>query len=174
VPAAPATAQAQAQAPVGQAAGNKELFGVYLAGRQAQQSRDFTAAAGAYEKAIALDPEAPELVARTFLMEVCVGNFDRAKALAPKVLKLDPSDAVAQLVLTLDRRRLEARLPDAEQHTAIRVDGQTGAGRVASAYLGALCDQMPNLGTAEEALGECAFDLVALAFGGEPHRPGPA
>jgi tetratricopeptide (TPR) repeat protein len=95
--------QAQVQPLAAQTAGNKDLFGVYLAGRQAQQSRDFTAAASAYEKAIALDPDAPELVTRTFLMEVCVGNFERAKALAPKVLKLDPTDAVAQLVLTLDR-----------------------------------------------------------------------
>ena len=31
-----------------------------------------------YEKAIAADPDAPELISRTFLMEVCVGNFDRA------------------------------------------------------------------------------------------------
>jgi tetratricopeptide (TPR) repeat protein len=99
-PAAPASAQAQ---PPAAQAGASKLFGVYLAGRQAQQLRDFTAAAGSYEKAIAFDPEAPELITRTFLMEVCVGNFERAKALAPKVLKLDPSDAVAMLVLTIDR-----------------------------------------------------------------------
>ena len=90
------------QPPAAQLGGSK-LFGVYLAGRQAQQLRDFVAAAGSYEKAIVLDPEAPELITRTFLMEVCVGNFERAKALAPKVLKLDPSDAVAMLVLTIDR-----------------------------------------------------------------------
>jgi tetratricopeptide (TPR) repeat protein len=100
--AAPRTAQAQVQPPSTQSAGSK-LFGVYLAGRQAQQMRDFSAAASAYEKAIAADPESPELITRTFLMEVCVGNFDRAKALAPKVLKLDPSDAVAMLVLMIDR-----------------------------------------------------------------------
>jgi tetratricopeptide (TPR) repeat protein len=102
VPAAPLGAPAQGQSSA-RTAGKKELFGFYLAGRQAQQRRDFTAAADAYEKAIALDPDAPELITRTFLMEVCVGNFDRAKALAPKVLKLDPGDAVAQLVLTIDR-----------------------------------------------------------------------
>jgi tetratricopeptide (TPR) repeat protein len=92
----------QAQPTAAQSAASK-LIGVYLAGRQAQQSRDYSAAASAYEKAIALDPDAPELVTRTFLMEVVVGNFDRAKALAPKVLKLDPGDAVAELVLTIDR-----------------------------------------------------------------------
>ena len=100
--AASPTTATQAQPPAAQSAASK-LIGVYLSGRQAQQLRDFSAAASAYEKAIALDPDAPELVNRTFLMEVCVGNFERAKALAPKVLKLDPSDAVAMLVLTIDR-----------------------------------------------------------------------
>jgi tetratricopeptide (TPR) repeat protein len=80
-----------------------QLLGDYLAGRQAQQLRDFTAAAKAYSKAIVGDPDAPELISRTFLMEVCVGHFDRALKLAPKELKLDPGDAIAQLVLTVDR-----------------------------------------------------------------------
>jgi AraC-like DNA-binding protein len=79
-----------------------------------------------------------------------------------------------QLVLTLDRRRLEARLPQAARRTAVAVDGQTGPGRVAGAYLRALLEQVPNLGIAEDALGECTLDLVALAFGGEPMAAGPA
>src|SRR5205823_923632 len=60
------------------------LFGHYLAGRSAQQTRDFTSASSWYAKAITGDSEAPELISRTFLMEVCVGHFDRARALAPK------------------------------------------------------------------------------------------
>jgi hypothetical protein len=77
----PALAASPAQAPAGAkqhpaAAGPEHLFGAYLAGRHAQQLRDFTAAAGSYEKAIAADPDAPELISRTFLMEVCVGHFD--------------------------------------------------------------------------------------------------
>ena len=95
---------AQAQPPASRRRpASNSCIGVYLAGRQAQQSRDFASAASAYEKAIAADPDSPELITRTFLMEVCVGNFDRAAALAPKELKLDPSDAVAQLVLIVDR-----------------------------------------------------------------------
>jgi tetratricopeptide (TPR) repeat protein len=85
------------------AAGPEHLFGEYLAGRHAQQSRDFQAAAGSYQKAIAADPDAAELISRTFLMEVCVGHFERARALAHKELKLDPGDAVAELVLIVDR-----------------------------------------------------------------------
>jgi tetratricopeptide (TPR) repeat protein len=79
------------------------LFGEYLAGRHAQQLRDFTAAAGWYDTAIAADPDAPELISRTFLMELCIGRFDRARALAQQELKLDPGDAVAELVLLVDR-----------------------------------------------------------------------
>jgi len=86
-----------------QSAGPAHLFGEYLAGRHAQQLRDFTVAAARYENAIAADPDAPELISRTFLMEVCVGHFDRARALAQKALKLDPGDAIAELVLVVDR-----------------------------------------------------------------------
>jgi tetratricopeptide (TPR) repeat protein len=105
---APALAASPASAP-GAATQNRppadteHLFGQYLAGRHAQQLRDFTVAASRYEKAISVDPDAPELISRTFLMEVCVGHFDRARALAQKELKLDPGDAVAELVLVADR-----------------------------------------------------------------------
>ena len=85
------------------AAAPEHLFGEYLAGRHAQQRRDFTGAAKWFEKAIAADPDSPEVISRTFLMEVSVGHFDRALALAPKELKLDPSDAIAELVLLVDR-----------------------------------------------------------------------
>src|ERR1051326_7982836 len=41
------------------------LVGDYLAGRDAQATRDFPAAAAFYEKALALDPKAPELISRS-------------------------------------------------------------------------------------------------------------
>src|SRR5579864_2325331 len=62
------------------------LTGAYLAGREAQQLRDFPAAAAWFEKAIAVDPEAPELISRSFLMEASIGRLDRARALAPAEL----------------------------------------------------------------------------------------
>ena len=105
---APALAASPSASPNGAAqnppsAGPDHLFGAYLAGRHAQQLRDFTAAASSYEGAIAADPDAPELISRTFLMEVSVGHFDLARALAQKELKLDPGDAIAELVLVIDR-----------------------------------------------------------------------
>src|SRR5260370_17432433 len=82
----PAAAPASPQKPP--AADADHLFGRYLAGRHAQQLRDFSAAAGWYDKAIASDPDAPELISRTFLIELCVRQFDRAPPLPQKTLKL--------------------------------------------------------------------------------------
>jgi tetratricopeptide (TPR) repeat protein len=83
--------------------GPTDLFGEYLAGRHAEQIRDYPTAANWFEKAIAADPSSPELISRTFLMAVGAGNFERAKPLADEVLKLDSSDALARLVLIVDR-----------------------------------------------------------------------
>src|ERR671922_1413684 len=78
-------------------------FGAYLAGRHAQQMRDYQAAASWFEDALKTDPESPELITRTFLMEASIGRFERARALAERELKLDSTDAVAELVLLIDR-----------------------------------------------------------------------
>ncbi len=92
-------------------------FGTYLAGRHAEQLRDYPAAASWFDRAITNDPEAPELISRTFLMAVGAGNFDRARALSHEELKLDPSDALAQLVLLIER--LKANDPaGAARHAA--------------------------------------------------------
>ena len=77
--------------------------GAYLAGRHAQETRDYSAAASWYEDALKTDPESPELISRTFLMEASEGRFDRARALAVKELTLDSTDAVAELVLLIER-----------------------------------------------------------------------
>src|SRR6516164_626487 len=82
----------------GKAAPNIETpTGAYLAGRHAQETRDYAAAASWYEDALKTDPESPELISRTFLMEASEGRFDRALPLAERELKLDPTDAVDQL-----------------------------------------------------------------------------
>jgi tetratricopeptide (TPR) repeat protein len=130
---APALAASPASSPSGasptgatqdrQSAGPDHLFGEYLAGRHAQQSRDFTVAAARYENAIAADPDAPELISRTFLMEVCVGHFDRARALAQKELKLDPGDAIAELVLVVDRLKAGDTAGALKHAAALPTDG---------------------------------------------------
>ncbi|MGE5268431.1 MAG: tetratricopeptide repeat protein [Thiohalocapsa sp.] len=103
--------------------GSDHLLGDYLAGRHAQQLRDFQLASQWFEKAIALDPDAPELISRSFLMEVCTGHFDRAMALATRELKLDPSDAVAQLVLVVDRLKAGDAAGALQHAAALPSDG---------------------------------------------------
>jgi Flp pilus assembly protein TadD len=79
------------------------LFGTYLAGKHAEQVRDYPAAAAWFAKAATIDPDAPELISRDFLMAVGAGDFDHAKTLAPQELKVDSSDALAEMVLIVDR-----------------------------------------------------------------------
>src|SRR5258705_5902815 len=99
------------------------LFGEYLAGRHAQQRRDFSGAAKWFEKAIATDPDSPEVISRSFLMEVSVGHFDRALVLAPKELKLDPGDAIAQMVLLVDRLKAGDNAAALKYAAALPSDG---------------------------------------------------
>jgi tetratricopeptide (TPR) repeat protein len=80
-------------------------FGAYLAGRHAQHMRDYQSAVGWFEDALRSDPESPELITRTFLMETSVGDFGKARRLAESELKFDSSDAVAELVLLVERAK---------------------------------------------------------------------
>src|SRR5215469_13513145 len=89
-------------APSGAAPTMDTPSGAYLAGRHAQETRDYAAAASWYENALNTDPESTELISRTFLMEASGGRFERARLLAERELKLDPQDAVADLVLLID------------------------------------------------------------------------
>jgi Flp pilus assembly protein TadD len=78
-------------------------YGAYLAGRHAQEVRDYGNAALWFAAALKADPHSPELISRTFAMEAQAGRFDEARPLADEALKLDGSDAVADLVLLIDR-----------------------------------------------------------------------
>jgi tetratricopeptide (TPR) repeat protein len=123
-------------------------FGAYLAGRHAQEERDYGTAASWFESALKTDPHSPELISRTFDMEAQAGRFEQARPLADQALKLDSSDAVAGLVLMIDRvkagdwaaalARAEA-LPDDGLHRYVgplaRAWTQMGLGNLAGADL---------------------------------------
>jgi tetratricopeptide (TPR) repeat protein len=98
-------------------------FGAYLAGRHAQHMRDYQAAAGWFEDALRADPESPELITRTFLMEASIGRFDRARALAESELKVDSTDAVAELVLLIDRVKADDKAGALARADALPKDG---------------------------------------------------
>src|SRR5580658_826276 len=99
------------------------LFGDYLAGRHAEQLRDYSAAASWFEKAIAADPSSPELISRTFLMAVGAGNFDRAKPLAEQELKIDPTDALAGLVMLVEQLKANDTAGALKYAAALPQDG---------------------------------------------------
>ena len=100
-------AAASAAAPSGEGteAAVASPYGAYLAGRHAQEKGSYGAAALWYEQALRTDPQSPELISRTFLMEADDGHFNRAVPLAKQALQLDGSDAVANLVLLIDRAK---------------------------------------------------------------------
>jgi tetratricopeptide (TPR) repeat protein len=102
---AAATAGAAVAAETAASAPAASPYGAYLAGRHAQETHNFGAAARWYEQALHADPKAPELISRTFMMEANDGHFDRAVPLAKQALKLDSSDAVADLVLLIERAK---------------------------------------------------------------------
>jgi tetratricopeptide (TPR) repeat protein len=99
------------------------LFGTYLAGKHAEQVRDYSAAAAWFDKAISIDPNAPELISRDFLMAVGAGDFDHASTLAPQELKLDSSDALAELVIIVERLKSGDSAGAVRHAAALPTDG---------------------------------------------------
>src|SRR6516165_1952596 len=97
--------------------------GAYLAGRHAQETRDYAAAASWFEDALTTDPESPELISRTFLMEASEGRFDRARSLAERELTVDSTDAVAELVLLIDRVKADDKAGALARAEALPGDG---------------------------------------------------
>jgi tetratricopeptide (TPR) repeat protein len=83
----------------------KSAFGNYLAGRFARSMRDTAAAAAFFKQALAEDPDNPALLRRAFLQLVADGQMREAVDLAKRVLKSDPSDAIAHLVLAAEAMR---------------------------------------------------------------------
>jgi tetratricopeptide (TPR) repeat protein len=135
-------------------------LGAYLAGRHAQEESDYGIAAQWYEQALRADPRSPEVISRTFLMEADEGRFDRAVALAEKALKLDPSDAVADLVMLADRAKAGDKSAALARAEALPEDGlHRYAGPLARAWTRMA---VGNLVGAEAALGDLSkFDGFA-------------
>ena len=98
---APAAAPAQEQGlptrPLAEHAEGSPL-GAYLAGVFAQQSRDYDNAADLMARALAADPDNPELIATATVLMAMEGRFDRAIELAERVQPGQQGIAVATLL----------------------------------------------------------------------------
>jgi len=75
------------------------LAGFYLAGRQAGLMNDLMSAAGFYVAALDKDPENPELLDRSVVLNVASGNVAKAAELSGPLLKVDANDQIAILTL---------------------------------------------------------------------------
>ncbi|WP_417718493.1 tetratricopeptide repeat protein [Salipiger sp.] len=73
------------------------LAGDYLAARQASFVGDYQVAADYYSRAIAFDPENPELLERATLANLSLGEVERAKALADQLTAKGFNSQVAHM-----------------------------------------------------------------------------
>ncbi len=83
-------------------AASMSALGAYLAARHAQQVRDFPDAADYMNQALARDPGNFDLLQRTFVLRVSEGRLTEAVPLAQRVVKVNQTDGLAQLVLLLE------------------------------------------------------------------------
>jgi tetratricopeptide (TPR) repeat protein len=74
-------------------------LGNYLAARHATNLRDRDAAADFYDKVLSEDPGNTVILDRAFLLQLTAGNVPRAADLAERIIKQDPGDRTARLVL---------------------------------------------------------------------------
>jgi tetratricopeptide (TPR) repeat protein len=154
-------------------------FGAFLAGRHAQEQRDYADAAGSFAQALRADPDSPELLSRTFLMDAYEGRFAEARPLAARALRLDPTDGVANLVLLIDRVKAGDRPGALARAQTLPTDGlYRYAGPLATAWMRIAGGDLSGATTALQGLDKFDnlsplkyFQLAVIAdFAGEPKQ----
>jgi tetratricopeptide (TPR) repeat protein len=135
-------------------------FGAFLAGRHAQEEREYADAAAWFARALRADPDSPELLSRTFLMEAYEGRFEKARPLALKELRLDATDSVADLVLLIDRVKVGDKAGALARAEALPADGlYRYAGPPAVAWMRLATGDLAGAVTALQGLNR--FDSLA-------------
>jgi tetratricopeptide (TPR) repeat protein len=93
----------------------RSQLGGYLAGRLAGKKLDAAAAAAFYGKALQDDPGSAMLMDSALQMEASQGNWLRAEALARQLLKVEPANRIAHVLLGIADFKA-GRFADAEEH----------------------------------------------------------
>jgi len=76
------------------------LLGSYLAGRVAHEEKQFEVASEYFRRALARDPDNPDMLDKAFRMELAAGNLERAGALAKRLVQsTDGGNKFAYLLL---------------------------------------------------------------------------
>lgn len=136
----------------------RTLMGNYLAGRHAQAAYDLPRAADYLDAALAIDPEAPNLMRRTFVMTTMNGRMDRAMELARDFVAIDPKAPFANLAVVIDDIKA-GRFAEAEA----RLGGQEIAGL--NIFMVPLLKAWVKVGLGEGA--EAALEALAPLNGNE-------
>ncbi len=78
------------------------LSGIYLSARHAQAEQDMANATRFFTTALGIDPEAPGLLRRTFVILIAEGRMAEASQMAGQVLEKDPNSPIAGLMMVVD------------------------------------------------------------------------
>jgi tetratricopeptide (TPR) repeat protein len=81
---------------------NGYSLGDYLAGSYALNIGQLDQATVFLERALAADPDSPDLSRQVFLLALSEGRYDRAIELAERIVALEPGDEEARLLLALN------------------------------------------------------------------------
>jgi tetratricopeptide (TPR) repeat protein len=108
-------AMAAGEPPAASVVEPRSLLGSYLAGRLAGKVLDLPAAAVFYGKALESDPDSPMLIDSALQMEASRANWPRAEALAGELVKVEPNNRVAHVLLGIIAFKA-GRFADAEAH----------------------------------------------------------
>ena len=84
---------------------SKSLAGNYLAGRQARRNNDLKKASSSFALAQSYEPNDPRLIREAFLVELNLGNIERASRLAARSLDLNKSAPFTMLVIGLQKAK---------------------------------------------------------------------
>jgi len=96
-------------------------YGAYLAGLVARGDGDLEAAADYMLQALAYDPDNPELLFPALQLAAATGRQEECVRLAERVLKMEPQNSLASLVLADDAAH-RGDLKSAEQRLAVLPD----------------------------------------------------
>ena len=89
----------------GDASASGTALGDYLAGSYALSTGQLDQAAVFLERALAADPDDPDLLRQVYLLALARGRYDQAIALAERLIAIEPTDEEAQLLLALNEAR---------------------------------------------------------------------
>jgi tetratricopeptide (TPR) repeat protein len=119
------------------AAAQMSTLGSYLAARHAELVHDYAHAAEYMNHALAEDPRNFDLLRRTFALRVSEGQVPESVPLARRIIALDPTSGLPQLVLMLQ----QVKAGDFATATATaRALPEVGAQRLAAPLLIAWCE----------------------------------